>query len=115
MLKKSPAALFIGMILRYRDNHRAGVGQFRWDWATRPVEVGSRTMLHIGFRILEGHHGNSDDFYDADDAIDANVAYLDIYSPEDRESYSSWLEIPLSGTLEWWFAPHASKIYHHSD
>ncbi len=90
----------VGMLLRYSDKHQACVGQFRLDWALRPIGVNQARKLHIG--IKETKKGFP------------YVAYIDVYSPANR-SFFSWLDVSWNGTLEWSFSRRRCKLLYNSN
>ncbi len=85
----------IGMLLCYNDQHRACLGQFRLDWALRPISVNRAGKLYIG--IKEKKKGFP------------FVAYIDVCSPVDRSS-SFCIEVSWNGTLEWAFSHRRCKL-----
>lgn len=91
--KDSP---IIGILLRYSDNRRACLGQYRLDWTTRPLQVNSEN-LKVGFHIA----GNGAQ----------QVMEVVVNSALIQGSYA-WKEIPWSGKLDWWFLKNACVLRH---
>jgi hypothetical protein len=89
----------IGMQLRYTDDHRACLGQFRFDMDLETIQLKRGIGLYIG-----GQRTRKSFLY---------VAKVVVYPPSDR-SKLSWIEIRLHNTLEWWFSSRHSVIRHNS-
>jgi hypothetical protein len=92
------------MLLRYGNGDRACVGAFRFDWAEEPVHVGGgkgpQGRVYIGFgkeepRVVREVRGAGDSPL-GDDGLE-------------------WLEVPLTGRLEWWFSMNRAEVYHFGD
>lgn len=86
----------IGMLLRYRDNRRGCLGQYRLDWTTQPLQVSSK-YLNIG--LLAAGTGEQ------------QVIELAVGTESIHDSYT-WRQIPWSGTLEWWFLKNVCVLSH---
>lgn len=86
-----------GLLVRYANGDRACVGSFRFDWAGETCEVGRGGRLYIGC----GRHPES---------------VRDVRNePPPVDNGLSWLEVPLSGKLEWWSLAETWKVYHIRD
>jgi hypothetical protein len=90
----------VGMLLNYRDKHRACVGQFRYDWLLKTIEVAQATEMHIGIRRTTENRF-------------PYVADINMHGPVDC-GFTSWLEVPWKGTLEWSFSCRQSKLHYTS-
>ncbi len=90
----------IGMLLRYRNEHRACVGQFRLDWVRKPIEVNQAEKLHIGIQKTKKGY--------------PYVADINVHSPADRSSIS-WLDVSWNGFLEWSFSHRQCKLYYNGN
>ncbi|CVL10586.1 uncharacterized protein FPRN_12820 [Fusarium proliferatum] len=81
-----------GLLLRYVDGSEASVGCFRFDWAETPLTRGDSRGLFVGTRpgkIVQ---------------IPPHVAAVSTAPPE-AEGEFTWMEMPWTGVLEWWFNP----------
>ena len=90
----------VGMLLRYSNMHRACVGQFRLDWAHRPLQVNQAGRLHIGMKKTGKGH--------------SYIADININSPTDRGSTTQF-DIPWNGILEWSFSHRQCVLYYNSN
>ncbi|KAF5585300.1 hypothetical protein FPCIR_8381 [Fusarium pseudocircinatum] len=81
-----------GLLFRYADGSEASVGCFRFDWAETPLARDGSRGLFVGTRpgkIVQ---------------IPPHVAAVDIGPPEAEREFT-WMEMPWTGVLEWWFNP----------
>lgn len=89
---ESPYKKVAGLLLRYADGSEASVGCFRFDWAETPLTRDDARGLFVGTRpgkIVQ---------------IPPHVASVGITPPE-AEGEFTWMEMPWTGVLEWWFNP----------
>ncbi|KAJ4053007.1 hypothetical protein NW756_007734 [Fusarium oxysporum] len=89
---ESPYKKVAGLLLRYADGSEASVGCFRFDWAETPLTRDDARGLFVGTRpgkIVQ---------------IPPHVAAVGITPPE-AEGEFTWMEMPWTGVLEWWFNP----------
>lgn len=94
----------MGMLLLYSDGTRACVGQYRLDWAMRPLAVCKDSFA---VRSVRRRFGNRVYMYrDVDLQVDPGSISGD--------TLYSWRLIPWSGTMEWWFTRKTSVIHHQS-
>ena len=84
----------IGMLVRYANNDRACVGAFRFDWASETCHVGEAKRLYIGC--------SQEPRWVKDVRVE----------PPAEGSELSWMAVPWSGKLEWWFSREQSAVYH---
>lgn len=87
----------IGLLILYRNGHRASVGQYRLDHVRETLTVETSPKLCFGFARTKYHH--------------AYIAKVTLFPPSDRMSYQ-WLDVPWKGRLEWWFSHEQSQLYH---
>ncbi|EMT65791.1 hypothetical protein FOC4_g10007902 [Fusarium odoratissimum] len=89
---ESPYQKVAGLLLRYADGSEASVGCFRFDWAETPLTTDGARGLFVGTR--PGKIAQ----------IPPHVAAVGITPPE-AEGEFTWMEMPWTGVLEWWFNP----------
>lgn len=89
----------IGMLIRYSDDSRSCVGSYRLDWARDRIAVDPSQKLRIGL-------GKT--------AIRLPyVAVINVRSPAmGNPDVFSWVEMPWSGRLEWWFSTRQCRFFH---
>jgi hypothetical protein len=87
-----------GMLLRYAGGGRACVGQYRPDRAASPIRADSAQTLSLRL-IPVGEFARRVD----------EVRLRDAAS---RPPDASWMDVPLSGRLEWWFSLGQSWLSH---
>lgn len=78
----------IGMLLRYADDHRACVGQFRFDMALETIRVEQDMVLYLGSRRTT--------------KLYLYVAEVTVCPPFDPDL--TWINIPWERSLEWWWS-----------
>ncbi|KAF4449592.1 hypothetical protein F53441_7159 [Fusarium austroafricanum] len=81
-----------GLLFRYDNGSEATVGCFRFDWCEPLLETKGSRGLFIGTKpgkIMQ---------------IPPHVAVVDV-TPSEIEDEWTWIELPWTGTLEWWFNP----------
>ncbi|KAF5681481.1 hypothetical protein FDENT_8103 [Fusarium denticulatum] len=91
-LVENPYEKIAGLLFRYADGSEASVGCFRFDWAETPLARDGSRGLFVGTRpgkIVQ---------------IPPHVAAVDIRPPE-AEGEFTWMEMPWTGIVEWWFNP----------
>lgn len=79
-----------GLMFQYADGHEASVGFFRFDWADPPLMTNDSRRLFIGTRpgtIAQ---------------LPPHVASIRVVPPETKDEWT-WIDLPWSGILEWWF------------
>ncbi|KAF5713632.1 hypothetical protein FMUND_7872 [Fusarium mundagurra] len=89
---ETPYKKVAGLLFRYADGSEVSLGCFRFDWAETPLTRGDSRGLFVGTRpgkIVQ---------------IPPHVAAVDITPPE-AEGEFTWMEMPWTGVLEWWFNP----------
>lgn len=86
-----------GLLVRYANGDRACVGSFRFDWASPARQVGRTGRLYIGC----GQRLNC--------VRDVRI------EPPLVDNGLSWMEVPLSGKLEWWSSVGSCRVYHIRD
>ncbi len=89
----------LGLLLRYVDGRRASVGEFRHDWASEPLIVGTAQRLYLGF--LAEHMTQY-----------SRVAEVRLSPPPETDSDCDWMEIPWTGRLVWEFTPNECDVTH---
>ncbi|PNP74794.1 hypothetical protein FNYG_11931 [Fusarium nygamai] len=91
-LVETPYKKIAGLLFRYADGSEASVGCFRFDWAETPLARDGTRGLFVGTKpgkIVQ---------------IPPHVASVGIKPPE-AEGEFTWMEMPWTGVLEWWFNP----------
>ncbi|KAG5760116.1 hypothetical protein H9Q72_011771 [Fusarium xylarioides] len=91
-LVETPYKKVAGLLFRYADGSEASVGCFWLDWAETPLTRDDSRGLFVGTRpgkIVQ---------------IPPHVAVVDI-KPLEAEGEFTWMEMPWTGLLEWWFNP----------
>lgn len=87
----------IGMLLRYSDDRRACVGQYRLDWALDTFSVDRSCTLSIGLGRTKRRF--------------QYVAELGLQRPRTTDPGSlSWINVDWHGRLEWWFSQRQCKL-----
>nr|RBR00408.1 hypothetical protein FVER53263_10186 [Fusarium verticillioides] len=89
---ETPYKKIAGLLFRYADGSEATVGCFRFDWAETTLTRDGSMGLFVGTRpgkIVQ---------------IPPHVAAVDI-RPQEAEGEFTWVEMPWTGVLEWWFNP----------
>lgn len=99
----NPTALhkpIIGMLVNYSNKHQACVGQFRFDWVLKPIEVTQTSKMRIGIkRTIKGF---------------PYVADINMHASVDC-NYTSSLDVSWNGTLEWSFSHRQCRLYFYSN
>ncbi|OTB04403.1 hypothetical protein M426DRAFT_261936 [Hypoxylon sp. CI-4A] len=94
-----PHKPIFGMLIRYEDGTEESVGEFRFDLASKPIQVGLSDKICICTSQLDrghiDHHGNP--------VKNNYVKAVTTTKPTSQDEGDTWLEVPLKGTLEWWF------------
>ncbi len=88
----------IGMLLQYRDESQASLGQFRFDFALETIHLEPATQrLYICSRLA---------------GFMRYVAHVTIHRPGSvvLDEYKDWFHARLDGTLEWWFSDCESLV-----
>ena len=88
----------IGLLLRYVDGSRASVGEFRLDWASSPLIVGTSERLYLDFPA-----GRKGCF---------RVAQVQLSPPPEADSAYDWMEVPWEGRLVWEFTRDDCVVTH---
>lgn len=89
----------IGIILTYSDGQTSCVGQIRRDCLCPTLPVTGSETLWLGFALDESQ---------------PCVGKVEISRPSsDLMSSYTWLDIPWTGRLEWWFSIRQCKVYYH--
>ncbi|KXX73655.1 putative tRNA sulfurtransferase [Madurella mycetomatis] len=91
--RRSPGGV-IGLLVRYANGDRACVGSFRFDWASEPYLVGKASRLYLGCSREPQW-----------------VKDVRLEPPAD-DGGLSWMAVPWSGTLEWWFSAKRCEVHH---
>jgi hypothetical protein len=92
------AADITGMLLRYAGGGRACVGQYRPDRAASPIRADSTQTL--SFRLVPvGEYAR-------------RVDEVRLRGAASRQPDASWMDVPWSGRLEWWFSLGQSWLSH---
>jgi hypothetical protein len=81
-----------GLLFRYADGREASVGCFHFDSGEEPLGTSESRGLFVGTRpgtITQ---------------LPPHVSVVSVVRPEAEEEWT-WMELPWSGTLEWWFDP----------
>lgn len=89
---ETPYKKIAGLLFRYADGSEATVGCFRFDWAETTLTRDGSGGLFVGTRpgkVVQ---------------IPPHVAAVDI-KPQEAEREFTWVEMPWTGVLEWWFNP----------
>lgn len=87
----------IGLLLRYRNGHQSCIGQYRIDWTSQPMKVIGNQM-QVAFENGEN--------YGEILALNVNVLKtIDI-------RHLARMNIPWSGTLDWWFTDKDCRLSH---
>ncbi|KAI0837178.1 hypothetical protein F5Y06DRAFT_304880 [Hypoxylon sp. FL0890] len=105
-----PIRPVIGMLLDYEDGHRECLGQMRFDWIASPLEVSEGSKLHIGMTKPDMKRPLH---------ICTLVATVTLTQSEDTDGpfhpeVNNWINVPWSGTLEWWFSTDSTTVKHHN-
>lgn len=87
----------VGALFSYADGHKESIGQYRLDYDLESHIVVPVTHLHVGTK--RNRLGLS------------YVAFLRV-TQLPNEQLVDWLDIPLSGRLEWWYSLRQSRIDH---
>ncbi|KAF5544032.1 hypothetical protein FPHYL_11139 [Fusarium phyllophilum] len=91
-LVETPYKKVTGILFRHADGREASLGCFRFDWAETPLARDGSRGLFVGTRpgkIVQ---------------IPPHVAAVSTAPPEAEEEFT-WMEMPWTGVLEWWFNP----------
>lgn len=95
----------VGMLVSYADGHKECVGQWRFDWASKPIDTSGTDGLHICHQrtryLSSGRH-----------------RYIGIVAVRTELRQTSpvadgeWSAVGWTGTLEWWFSRRYIWLYH---
>lgn len=84
------------MLVHYTNGHRECIGQFRPDWAVETVSLRDKDTMFLRYvRIAPGP---------------PVIVAITPKAPPKTDDIG-WGQIPISGTLEWWFDKGCPILY----
>lgn len=88
-----------GMVFRYSDERRCGVGSVRMDCASTTINVGPTDTLCLGFAWVA--------------KTQVILSKVEVGRPRaDRDLGLDWLDLSQDGVLTWWFNSSENVLYH---
>ncbi|KAK2030810.1 hypothetical protein LX32DRAFT_637868 [Colletotrichum zoysiae] len=86
----------VGLLLEFPDGRQSCVGEIRLDRLQNPVQTSGHQLVWLGI---------------SENDYEPFVSAVTITGP-DCDDGVSWFEMPLIGTLEWWYATRGCELRH---